>query len=171
MNTRRGRLVFCAAMFSLVQIVQVSEAMAWDSVLAALTRTDGQVVPFGKVVSVFLNDAGAIRLTFRTTRPNQRVVVQYNAECNLKSPSREGWLHVAILIDGVVIPPTTDNSALCTGHDMTGPLQVNAVSATAMGVYNVPVAGTHTVTLKADLRYAHPGDYGVLDDSTIIVIR
>jgi hypothetical protein len=158
-------------MFSLVQIVQVSEAMAWDSVLAALTRTEAQNVPYGRVVSVPLNDAGVTSLTFRTTQPNQRVVIQYNAECTMRSPSREGWLHVAILIDGVNIPPTTSNSALCSGTDVVGPLQLNSVSATAMGGYNVPVAGTHRVTVKADLRYAYPGDYATLDDSTIIVIR
>ena len=89
-------------MLSMLQILQINETMAWDSVLAALTRTQAQNVPYGKVVSVLLNDAGATKLTFRTTQPNQRVVVQYNAECTLRSPSHEGWLHVAILIDEMV---------------------------------------------------------------------
>ena len=65
---------------------------------------------------VKLNTSGATKLSFTTTAPNQRVIINFSAVCSVggPAPAAHSWLLVTVLIDpagsvGELAAPPTDN--------------------------------------------------------------
>lgn len=153
-------------------LVVLQSTSAFADILITANRIAKTAIPADTVVNVPLRQANdSFVAKFRTTRDNQTVVVQYNAECLMNSPSRKGWLHVGIFIDGINIRPTNDGNAMCSGADLTAAGTGNWVSAVVTGVYPVPTAGVHDVTVKAILQGNEATDSGALDDSVLVVFN
>jgi hypothetical protein len=107
-------------------------------------------------------------LSFKTSAPNTRVVVFFNAECAMAG-SLFNWVDINILIDGVVIFPTTDDNALCAGNGTTNGDPIGSwVGASVSGNRIIPGAGTHTVRVVAT---SAGGTLFRLDDISTIVMR
>jgi hypothetical protein len=115
------------------------------------TSTTYTVVP--------LAENGATTLNFRTTRPNELVVITYNAECSgIDGP---GWVSVQILVDNLraTSPAAGANFAFCHSGVEAG--------AVRQAYVTVNPAGVHSVRVRA-------GAFGgsttwTLDDSSIVV--
>lgn len=123
--------------------------------------TDGTLLP--------LSASGATTLRFRTTAAEQKVVIAYNAECSFASTTKQAWIGVDIIVDGVTVPPSNEPSsfdAMCTS-DGTG--DNNWTRAVMNAVYVVPAAGLHDIQIKATMSNGTgTGWYG---DSSLIIWR
>ena len=161
------------ALIPLLGVAALSE-LAMADVLAARTRSNPfSFEPTASGVLLPTNDTGSTRLTFVTTRANQRVVITYNAECSVTNiaGNNDVFLGTDIIVDrgtsrAIIASPTVSDNALCTSDDVPGG---DFVSVTSMGVAVIPVAGTHTVTVVGNITGGGAGDFAGVDDTTLVV--
>jgi hypothetical protein len=142
-------------------------------VIATRVRTAPLTVPGTAAVFVPLNNAGSTAMTIVTTQDNQRVVISYNAECQVVATNQTTALSINILVDGVQVPPSDSDNAFCTSDNVAG----NWVSAVTTGVLVIQEPGLHTVQVQAQVFSGHsnvlvpPGSVATLDDTSIIVMK
>jgi hypothetical protein len=110
-----------------------------------------------------LKENGAKRLKFTTTTDNQRVLVTYNAECDIAAPSQSTDLLSVIDVEGAVSPDSLAK-VLCMPVDT----QAKTWRGSAhQKVFRVPAKGEHTVTVSAS---ATSGTQSWrVDDSSLVV--
>jgi len=112
-----------------------------------------------------LSVGGATTRTFKTTVANERVVIAYNAECGYATTTAGDWTGVDIVVDGVVIPPSNSDDAMCTSDGTNSYKWIRPI----MNVfYTVPTAGTHTIQVKGRISGTGTAWYG---DSTLIITK
>lgn len=165
-----GKLLAIGAFCALTLIVGQVQA----NVIATRTNPVAFTVGAGTascVPATFipLNAAGSTTLPFVTTQDNQRVVVSYNAECSVKGTTFLRWLNIDVFVDGVLIPPSSDDNAFCTSHgnnSLDGWAQV-----ISQNVFVVPDAGIHFVAVRGNLVGCNDteDDQWRVDDSTTLV--
>jgi hypothetical protein len=133
-------------------------------VLATATRGDPPIVGgFGPLVPIDLTDSsGSTTLAFSTDTPNQKVVITYNAECQVVGG---GYVTVVINVDGVAAAPASGtNFALCA----TAPGSAfQPIAAVRQSVFVVPNAGAHSVSVSA--RGLNGSANWQLDDTSLVV--
>lgn len=138
--------------------------------LATHTRNSNFTYAESASPSVPLNDAGALSIKFKTTAPNQKVILSYTAECGILDDVDDTWVNIAIYVDGVAVRPTnsTSSDAFCSSTSGAGyNWNMSAVNA----VHVVPNAGTHTVRIGAEISGGNGGATGWLGDTSLIVWR
>lgn len=114
-------------------------APAWSTILLVASN----VATISDTVGPYPATSVMIR-SFATTVPNQLVRVIYNAECAIDGPTTN-WLNDDILIDGVVLPPSNSDNALCSGNGTAG---LDGWTSVVTQVYaRVPNAGVHTINV------------------------
>jgi len=136
---------------------------------ANTNRTNSTIFTDGNLHSIPLNNSGATTLAFTTGANNQKVVITFNAECSVAGTDHVTWLDVDILVDGVIVAPSSSDNAFCTDHG-TGALD-SWVSAVTVVVYTVPLAGNHAVEVHGTLKVFDAGDQWRIDDSTTLVTQ
>jgi len=138
-----------------------------------LTATNGS--PFsvqdGAAHLIPLLPSGANTLTFKTTVVNQKVIIQFNAECAVVGKDYDTWLDLNILVDGKAVPPSNGDNALCTS--IGGEIGSHWVSAITTAVAIVRSPGTHTLQVQGAFGFSHfsAGDLWWIDDSSTIVFN
>jgi hypothetical protein len=156
-------------------VLTMTASQVWAQVIATRTNTNAFVVGDNEACAtatfIPLNNAGSTALFFLTTQDNQRVVVSFNAECSVRAPSDFVWLDIAILVDGVVARPSTDDDAYCTSDDDNA--LGSWVSALRSVVFVVEDPGFHSVQVRGTLQgcsdTAPRDDMWRIDDSITIV--
>lgn len=120
---------------------------------------------FSATVNVPLNAAGATSVTY--TGSGRRTII-YSAECAHSAAGTNSWVHIAIVVDGVELSPTGNNTAdsFCTSNGTSG--LDGWVTATNSGRTASLGAGTHTVVIRASLAGAGTGSLG---DSSLLITR
>lgn len=114
--------------------------------LAAVTRTYSFLNLFGAdEVKLPLNNNGAKKLQFTTTKDNQSVLVTYNAECVARDLINSRSVKVLSLIDGVA-PPENDEKPLCGAVDSNAKTWVGTAT---QKVFKVPTKGDHAARVNA----------------------
>lgn len=93
------------------------------------------------------------------------VSVTFTAECQLVAGTGS-YLHVSVLIDNVVTPPSGSDAAFCSGRGagVQGGWARNSITVTRL-----LGAGAHSVRVVAAVSGPHTG--ARLDDTTIMVER
>jgi hypothetical protein len=152
-----------ASVLSLMLITVQSQA----TIKATATRTAADFFSDGSPHLIPLTDTGATAITFKTTLPNQKVIISYSAECSVKGTDNITFLDIDILVDGVAAPPSNSDNAFCTDHGNNS--LKNWVSAVTMVVARVPAAGTHSVQVQGFVHNFNSGDQWVVDDSATVV--
>ena len=115
------------------------------------------------VQALKLNEAG---LTVRTfNNPVQGLVsVTYTAECSLEAPPTS-WLSISIYIDNVLVPPSGQDLAFCSGWSGgAGRWSSNAVT-----VAKNLSAGSHTVRVDAFVQNSF--SFAFIDDTMLLIER
>ena len=132
-------------------------------VLATATRTNLITGGGTQVVALPLtNNDRSTRLVFSTTVAQQKVVITYNAECQVKGG---GFVVVTVNVDGTEADPASGtNFALCTSAPGNASQPVGAVR---QSVFIVGTPGTHSVEVDAVLSVASGG--WQLDDTSLVV--
>jgi hypothetical protein len=141
--------------------------VAAAEVLATRTRTNDFVVNVGAAVLVPLNNAGSTTTPFVTTVENQRVVIEYTAECTVTAAGTATWVSLTIQVDGVTALPTSTDQAFCTSNNNGS----NWASVVSRAIFVVPDAGIHTARILVQLNNAVAGNTARLDDSTTTVAQ
>src|SRR5262245_30760136 len=141
--------------------------VAAAEVLATRTRTSDFIVNVGAAVVVPVNNVGNTGVSFITTTDNQRVVIDYTAECTVTAAGTATWVSLTIQVDGVTASPTSTDQAFCTSNDNGS----NWASVVSRAIFVVPDAGIHTARIMAQLNNAVAGNTARLDDSTITVAQ
>lgn len=114
--------------------------------------------------SLRLTPGGAITVPFANPIPGT-VSVTYTAECQLNAAS-SSWLHVSVVIDGAVTPPSGPDAAFCSGR---GVGVATGWARHSITVTRVLAAGVHSVSVRGQVAGAHAG--ARIDDSTILISR
>jgi hypothetical protein len=163
---RHGVRATLGAMVSIAALG--SPFLANAEVLGTTTNVVRQLSSGTLVVDLNGPSKAGTDLSFKTAAANTRVVVFFNAECAMAG-SLFNWVDINILIDGVVIFPTTDDNALCAGNGTTNGDPIGSwVGASVSGNRIIPGAGTHTVRVVAT---SAGGTLFRLDDISTIVMR
>jgi hypothetical protein len=132
-------------------------------VLATATRTNLTAGGGGGFVTLKLTDDGDDALAFTTAALGQKVVITFNAECQVRGG---GFLIVTVNVDGVEAAPASGtNFALCSSAP--GNVVNQPTGAVRQSVFVVPSAGTHSVRVDAALSVASGG--WQLDDTSLVV--
>jgi len=137
------------------------------TIKATATRGNPDFFSDGAPHFIPLTDSGATAISFTTTKPNQKVVISYSAECSVRTTSTLSYLDLDILVDGVAAPPSDSDNAFCSYHGSSDP--GGWLSAVTIVVARVPSAGTHTLQVVGTLRNPGVGEQWSLDDSATIV--
>lgn len=93
------------------------------------------------------------------------VSVTFTAECQLVAGTTS-WLHVSVLIDNVVTPPSGSDAAFCSGR---GAGVQGGWARHSITVTRLLGAGAHSVRVVAAVTGPHTG--ARLDDTSIMVER
>lgn len=120
--------------------------------------TDGTLLP--------LSASGATSLSFNTSVNKQKVAIAYNAECSFNSTTKQGWIGVDVVVDGVTINPSNSDDAMCTSDGSGLDIWTRAVMNV---IYVVPTAGAHTIEVKARIGFGT--GTGWLSDSSLVIWR
>lgn len=158
-------LLALAVTLSLVFVAVPSPA----AIKASATNTDAVSFSDNLAHLISLRNNGTTAIQFSTGAANQKVMITFNAECSVAGTDNGTWLDIDIMVDGVIVPPSDDDNALCTDNG-TGALS-NWVSATVVGVYTVPNSGPHTVEVRGGLHNFDNGDEWRIDDSSTVVLK
>lgn len=110
-------------------------------------------------------------LTFRTSKVNQKVIIQFSAECSVSGKDDDTWLDIDIVVDGVAAPPSNGDNAMCTS--LAGHAGSRFVSAITTAVVVVPSPGSHLLQVRGSFGFSHfsAGDFWWVDDSSTIVFN
>jgi hypothetical protein len=152
-----------ASVLSLMLITVQSQA----TIKATATRTNPDHFTDGSPHLIPLNNAGATAIAFTTTKPNQKVIISYSAECAVKGGDNATYLDIDILVDGRAAPPSNSDNAFCTDHGNN--ILGNWVSAVTLVVALVRTPGAHSVQVQGTLQTFNSGDEWIVDDSATIV--
>jgi hypothetical protein len=96
------------------------------------------------------------------------IVVLFNAECTVGASDDSTYLNIDILVDGVLLAPSNNDNAFCTG---TGDgTRQHWVSAETNGARSVG-AGTHTVVVRGNLVSFASGETWHIDDLSLVVLE
>jgi hypothetical protein len=170
---------------SLFGVFRTAEA----AILLAVTSTAPVEVydPPGVVDSPVIIDfngatAGGTTFTFRTTGANQRVIITFNAECQIPNGNfTPASLDIDIVVNpfgpaaSVVVPPSNGDNIFCQNIFLQGSAFYpgaagsNAVSASVVTTMTLPTAGTHTVRVRALLD--GPTLTATLDHMSLTIMR
>jgi hypothetical protein len=154
------------AMFMVVALMGVQ---SHATVLSTATNGNPFTVSDGAVHNIPLFANGTNFTTFRTTTVNQTVIIQFNAECAVVGKDYSTWLNIDILVDGVPVPPSNGDNAMCTsiGGDIGG----HWVSAITSVVAVVPTPGSHLLQVRGSFGFSQfsSGDFWWIDDSSTVV--
>ena len=147
----------------------VASGPASADLLAHANMTNQQIIVDPNPHVLPLRNSGAKTVWFRTTVPNQRIGILYNAECTVDGTDNVSWLDVDIKVDGVTIAPSNGDNAFCTDH---GTNQLwNWVSGSTNGGYRVPNVGWHRVQVVGQLKNFNAGDRWRMDDSSLLIMK
>ncbi len=144
-------------------ILALTTSQAFSAIRLAAT-SPGNFTFSADNTALPLDSSGATSLTFKTNKANQRVAIAYNAECSFESKTVQGWIGVDIIVDGTIVAPSNSDDAMCSSdggnvHNWTRPV---------MNVfYVVPVAGTHTIEVKARIGFGT--GTGWMSDSSLLI--
>ena len=111
-----------------------------------------------------LSPGGAIVVPFGNPLGGP-VSVTFTAECQLVAGTTS-WLHVSVLIDNAVTPPSGSDAAFCSGR---GAGVQGGWARHSITVTRLLGAGAHSVRVIAAVSGLHTG--ARLDDTTIMVER
>ena len=114
--------------------------------------------------ALVITSGGSSSLSFFNTSIGT-VSVTYTAECQLNGAS-SSWLHVSVVIDGVVTPPSGPDAAFCSGQ---GVGVTTGWARHSITVARVLASGVHSVSVRGQVAGVHAG--ARIDDSTILVTR
>ena len=100
----------------------------------------------------------------------REIVVLFNAECSVAASNDVTWLNIDILVDGVLLAPSSSDNAFCTGTG-DGALE-HWVSAETNGARAVGTSGlttSHSVVVRGNFGFGS-GTWRI-DDISLIVIE
>lgn len=155
----------------------LTAALATASLLAAATA-EAKIYAYGAYgfnfsatpttgyAAVPLTDTGKTSLKFKTSKDGMAVMISFTAECSINTAG-SAWVDVDVMVDGVAVAPTAQTSdAFCGADGVAGydPFTSAAVNVVAL----VPVAGTHTVEVRAR---ASDNTSGIWVSDTSIVVH
>ncbi len=144
------KLALCSAALAVPVMIGASDARA--EVLATATRVSG----IGTPGTIPLNDSGGTALAFSTTKPNQKIVLTYNAECFTSG----SWLAISIFVDGKEANPQSGSDfAFCSAPG-------NWHGTVRQSIITVPKKGAHAATVVATL--VGGGSFS-LDDTSFVI--
>lgn len=110
-------------------------------------------------------------LNFATPAARE-LVISYFSECADESNDTVTYVRLQILVDGVAVPPTNSDQALCTGipPDLNGGSlhQWHSVGTT---VARTVVAGNHNVRVTGRLIGFAAGERMRIDDQSLVVLE
>lgn len=160
-SRRKRSAIALAALVTAFGAVPTAKA----DVLATATRTNLTAGGGGGFVTLPLTDRGARALAFTTAAPGQKVVITFNAECEVRGG---GFLTLTVNVDGVEAAPASGtNFALCSSPP--GNVVDQPTGAVRQSVFVVRTAGTHSVRVDAALSVASGG--WQLDDTSLVVAQ
>lgn len=164
------KLFLSAGILCTLVITGIADA----EVIATRVRTNSIIVPVGACPGVGcpflpLNDANSTLMTIVTTTDNQRVVIEYNAECSVAATGNATWVALSIFVDGVLAAPSSTDKAHCTSEGTNN--LTNWVSAEAKGVIVVPEPGLHSVRVQARILNGTDGNSARIDDTVLTVMK
>jgi hypothetical protein len=146
--------------------------VAGADVIATRVRTSAFTLPFdacpgaGCPLVPLTNGASSTSAIFVTIQDNQRVVIEYNAECTVEASNNSTYLTLTILGEGTAAAPSSTDKAHCTS-DRGGPSWVSAVATAVV----VPEPGIHRVQIQAQIIGGVAGDNARIDDTTLVVMK
>ncbi|WP_296983305.1 MULTISPECIES: hypothetical protein [unclassified Thalassolituus] len=94
------------------------------------------------------------------------IVVQFMAECAVYASDEMTYIDLDILVDGVSIPPTNSDNALCTSD---GSHSGNWTSVAALGIAAGMTSDVHTVQARVRFFDYETGESARLDDIAVVV--
>jgi len=141
------------------------------TIFATTTNPNPFSVSDGAAHNIPLLSDGTNFITFRTTRVNQKVIIQFNAECPVSGKDDFTWLDIDIVVDGVAAPPSNGDNAMCTS--LAGHAGSRWTSAITTAVVVVPSPGSHFLQVRGSFGFSHSnaGDFWWVDDSSLIVFN
>ncbi len=157
MNMKSG--IFKATLSAAVVLIG---AQAYANTQAFFARTGN--FTFTVPVAVPLTNGGATQVTF--TGSGRRTIT-YTAECSNNAANTTSYVTIAIVVDGIQLAPTGNNTAdaFCTSDGTSG--YGGYVMTAAQGRTGNLADGTHTVQILASLA----GGAGWLGDSALDIAR
>jgi hypothetical protein len=158
-------------LFATFLMVVLIAAQSQAKIFATATNGNPFSIQDGAAHLIPLQSNGNTTLTFKTTTANQKVIIQFNAECSVSGVDDDTWLDIDILVDGVAAPPSDGDNAFCTS--LAGHAGSRWVSAVTNGVAVVRSPGTHTLQVRGAFGFGHwsSGDFWWVDDYSIIVFN
>jgi hypothetical protein len=154
-----------AAASALAALVGLWPSAAGAEVLLFSANTNQMQIFRGTAGFVDLNGttAGGTTLTFATTQANQRVIITFNASCQVSlTEALSAYAQVAILVDPA--GPGAEFSAPPTNTTQTAPFcsRGDGVAAAIVASARPSVAGTHGVRVRVTPRGPDPSVVGVI---------